>query len=418
MQKYLIPLTCALLATARGADWPQYHGADSDRSSVETIANTDWEKSPPKTLWTAVAPTGFSSFIVADGTAFTVVQEEMDGVPSEICVAFDADTGETRWKANLDLFHLGSGGGDAGAKGNKGGDGPRSTPSYSDGRVYCYTAAMRLVCLSAKDGSELWAVDVIKAHRGENIAWDNASSPLVEGDLVIVAGGGTGQFFLAFDKESGALRWKSGKGKITHATPIATTIHGRRQVLFLARNGVVAVDPNNGKELWNHDFPFRTSTAASPVVEGDIVYLSAGYGVGATALRVDKGWDTEELWRSEGNKPVCNHWSTPLVKDGHLYGMFGFKDYGDGPLKCVELATGEVKWEKAGYGPGGVCLAGGVLVCLGDAGQLTLVEATPEGYRELARTEAIDGKCWSAPTLSDGKIYLRSTTGAACIDVR
>ncbi len=409
----------ALPGSALAEDWPLYHGAGSDRTSGETIANTDWAAKAPEKLWTAPTRNGFASFTVAGGKAYTIVEEEIDGLPTEVCIAFDADAGTTAWKAALDLWRVDHGGGNAGARGNDGGDGPRSTPAYAGGRVYCYTSDLRLVCLDAADGSERWAVEVGEAHGGRNIKWENAAAPLVEGGLVIVPGGGPGESFLAFDAGDGAVRWKSGDSLMTHASPVAATIGGRRQVLFFNQDGLTSVDANDGSQLWHHDFPFKVSTAAAPVVEGDIVYFAAGYGVGSTAIKVGAGGETEELWFSAGDKPVTNHWSTPLVKDGHLYGMFGFKEYGDGPLKCVELATGEVKWEHPGYGPGGVCLAGDVLVCLGDAGQLTLVKASPDGYQELSRIDgAISGKCWSAPVLANGKIYIRSTEEAACFDVR
>ena len=412
-------LTALLTSSALAEQWPQYHGNHSNRTTPEKVANTDWKSTAPKKLWKASTPTGFSSFIVADGNAYTVIQEEIDGIPSEVCIAFDAEEGTTQWKANLEMWRLSNGGGNAGAPDNKGGDGPRSTPAYAEGHVYCYTSDIRLVCLSAKDGSEKWAVEVAKQHGGKNIRWENASSPLIEGNLVIVQGGGPGQSFLAFDKASGSLKWKSGSYNMTHATPVATTINNKRQVLFFCQEGMVSVDPKDGSRLWFHKFPFKVSTAASAVVEGNIVYFAAGYGVGSTAVKVSKDNSTTELWFSEGNKPITNHWSTPLVKDGHLYGMFGFKEYASGPLKCIELATGKVKWEKEGYGPGGVCLAAGTLICLGDAGQLTLVKATPESYQELSRIDnAINGKCWSAPVLSDGKIYIRSTLEGVCLDVR
>lgn len=420
MKTLAATILAAILTTAAIAEqWPQYHGTNSNRTTAEKITNRDWKASAPKKLWKANTPTGFSSFIVAGGNAYTVIQEEIDGIPSEVCIAFDAEEGTTQWKANLDLWRVDNGGGNAGASDNKGGDGPRSTPAYSDGHVYCYTSDIRLVCLSAKDGSEIWAVEIAKQHGGKNIRWDNASAPIIEGNLVIVQGGGPDQSFLAFDKQKGALKWKSGNYTMTHATPVATTINNQRQVLFFCQKGMVSVDPKDGSKLWSHKFPFKVSTAASAVVENDIVYFAAGYGVGSTAIKVAKDNSTTQLWFSEGNKPVTNHWSTPLVKDGHLYGMFGFKEYAKGPLKCIELATGKVKWEHPGYGPGGVCLAGDTLVCLGDAGQVTLVKATPESYQELSRMDnAVSGKCWSSPVLSGGKIYIRSTVEAACLDVR
>src|SRR5262249_49763622 len=156
---------------------------------------------------------------------------------------------------------------------------------------------------------------------------------------------GEGKSLLAFDAADGALRWSRGDEKPTHATPIAATILGVRQAIYFLQSGLVSVVPETGVELWRTEFPYRTSTAASPVVSGDIVYCSAGYGVGAAAWRLAKEGDKlvpTLLWRAQ-NKLV-NHWSTPVAKDGKLYGLFSFKDYGKGPLACVDLASGETRW--------------------------------------------------------------------------
>ncbi|MEC7357133.1 MAG: PQQ-binding-like beta-propeller repeat protein [Verrucomicrobiota bacterium] len=414
----LIISTLMFCSSVLAADWPQYHGANSDRTTQEKINNTDWKLKKPKQLWGVKTPTGFSSMILAEGAAYTTISEEIDGIPSEVCVSFDAETGETRWKANLDLWRVDNGGGNAGAPNNKGGDGPRTTPSYSEGKIYAYTSDMLLICLSAKDGSEIWSVEVAKDHKGRNIRWENASAPLIEKDMVIIQGGGPGESFLAFDKVTGKIKWKSGDYLMTHSTPVAATINDQRQILFFTQKGIVSVNSANGKQLWMHKFPYKVSTAASAVIEKDIVYFAAGYGVGSTAIQVSKNNNTKELWFLEGNKPVTNHWSTPLVKDGYLYGMFGFKEYGNGPLKCVELKTGKVMWEKSGYGPAGVCLANDTLICLGDMGQLTLVKASPKNYEEISRLDkVINGKCWSSPIFSDGKVLIRSTAEAACLDL-
>ena len=218
--------------------------------------------------------------------------------------------------------------------------------------------------------------------------------------------------------KTGAVRWKALDEKMTHATPVAATIHGRRQVIFFVQSGLIAVVPETGAVLWRTEFPYRTSSAASPVVDGEIVYASAGYGVGAAAWKIGKSGEQlvpELLWRAS-NK-LMNHWSTPVVRDGHLYGMFSFKEYGKGPLKCVELASGEERWSQDGFGPGNCILVGSVLVALSDAGELVLVDPRPEGYAELARADVLAGKCWSTPSFSDGQLYARSTSEAVRLDL-
>jgi outer membrane protein assembly factor BamB len=205
-----------------------------------------------------------------------VAEEDEDGLMREVCIALDTDTGKRVWSSLLAVMDYKSGGGNAGAPGNNGGDGPRSTPASFGDKVWVYDSDMNLHCLSAKDGQSLWSVKVLKAHKGKNIKWKNASAPLIEGNLAIVYGGGEGQSFLAFKRESGELAWKSGDETATHATPIAATIHGVRQVIFFCTSGLVGVDPKNGDELWRQKFPFKVSTAAAPVVAGDLVYCSAG----------------------------------------------------------------------------------------------------------------------------------------------
>jgi outer membrane protein assembly factor BamB len=195
-------------------------------------------------------------------------------------------------------------------------------------------------------------------------------------------------------------------------------LHGVPQVIFFTQKGLVAVKPETGQVFWRYAFPFKVSTAASPVVWEDIVYCSAGYGVGAGAVRITKegeAFTATQIWRTENQN--INHWSTPVVKDGYLYGMFSFKEYGAGPLACVDIRTGEKKWSQPGYGPGNVILTGDLLLALTDAGELVLVDAKPDAYHEKARAHAITGKCWSTPALVDGKAYVRSTVEGGCFDL-
>ena len=399
------------------ADWPQYRGPNQDGLSTEKAALT-WPAAGPKVVWKTPTKNGFSSFAVSGGKAYTQINRDVDGARRELLVALDANTGKELWFADIGSGKY-DGGGDDGAPDNRGGDGPRSTPTVNGGKVYVSTQHLVVSCFDAASGKKLWSRDLMQDHAGRNIGWKNAASPIVDGELVFFAGGGPGQSLLALNKNSGEVVWKAHDEKITHATPVAATIQGVRQVIFFLQSGLLAVSPADGKALWRFPFRYNVSTASSPVVSGAIVYCSAGYSVGGGACKIAKNGDAftaTELYKIPGDKPIANHWSTPVAKDGYLYGMFSFKKYGVGPLKCVEVATGQVKWEQPGFGAGNVTLVGDKIIALSDKGELVTAEAAPGAYKEIARAKVLNGKCWSTPAFSDGRIYVRSTTEGACLE--
>jgi outer membrane protein assembly factor BamB len=403
---------------AMAGDWPQYRGPSGSGVSTEKIL-TAWPAGGPKRLWTAKTPGGFSSFTVAGDKVFTVVTRNVDGAPVAMCVALDATSGKELWAAATGVAIF-PGGGDSGAKDNKGGDGPRSTPTADGNRVYVYSADMVLHCLDAASGKPVWRKDITKEFSGRNISWKSALSPVIDGDHLYIAGGGAGESMLAFNKNTGALAWKAGDEKMTHATPVVATIHGVRQVIFMMQSGLVSLEAGSGKTLWTFAFPYRTATACSPVVGGDIVFCTAGYGIGGGACQITKngaGFEAKEIWRSRGDSPLGSLWSTPVCKDGYLYGIISYKQFANGPLKCVDLKTGDVQWEQPGYGSGNVLLAGNCLLALADDGRVVSVEASPAAYKEIASFKAIEGKCWSSPALSNGRLYVRSTKEGACLDL-
>ncbi len=402
-------LICSVTAVAE--DWPAYRGVDGNGRSVESLSSEGVSLSADRIIWKTKTPLGFSSFAIADGRLFTLVSRN----DKEVCLALDAKTGNEVWSAELGSSKYPQGGGGAGAPDNKGGDGPRSTPSVSGGRVFAYDASMTLWCLEANSGDLVWKQDIIEDFGGSNIKWSNATSPVLHNDLVIVGGGGKGQSLLAFKQTDGKTVWKSGDETITHATPTVAKIDGQEQVIFFTRYGLVSVKISDGSELWRTEFKFSTSTAASPVVDGNLVYCSAGYGVGAGLFRIIDNKTVEEIWFKSNE--LMNHWSTPLVHDGHLYGIFEFKKYGRAPLQCVELATGEIKWEKRGFGPGNCILVGDKLVVLSDAGEVVVAVARSDEYQELGRAKILDGKCWSTPAISEGQVYVRSTQEAARVSL-
>jgi len=412
----LSAVVCFMLhaALAPAADWPLYRGQDQDGISTEKVA-VQWGGDGPKVLWRTPTNTGFSSFAVADGRVFTQVVREINGSSREICLALDASTGKELWFADIARGEGYSGGDTAG-----GGDGPRSTPSVSDGKVYLLTPDLVVHCLTASYGRPVWKRDLMQQNHGRNIAWNSAASVAVDGNLVFVGGGGPGESMLALDKLTGDVVWQTGDERITHSTPVVATIQGQRQVIFFMQSGLVSVDAKSGRQLWKFPFRFNVSTAISPVVSGSIVYLSAGYDVGSAACRIQRQgtqFSVKKLWFSPGNQPVVNHWSTPVCKDGYLYGMFGFKQFKRGPMKCVELATGRVMWQTPGFGQGNLILVGDRLVALAEDGNLVIVEATPSAYKEIARTRAFTDKCWTTPAFSDGKIFVRSISQGICFDV-
>jgi len=401
----LLFLTAAQLYAA---DWPQYRGPLVDGSAPEGILTT-WPSGGPKVVWKAPLGPSFGSFAVSGGKAFCFIQRNVDGEDKEVAIALNLSTGKELWavphgKATYD---------------KQGGDGPRSTPTVDGKRVYFLGAYQLLTCLDVDTGKQIWQHDIPKEYGGKIIKWNNAASPMIEGNLILVNGGGAGQALLAFDKADGKLAWKGEDDLPTHSSPVPATIHGVRQVIFFTQKGLVSVVPQTGKVLWRFAYPFQVSTASSPIVWNNLVYCSAAYGVGAGACQIEKEGDTftaKELWRTKGK--LENHWTSPVCKDGFIYGIYGKGQQQGAPLKCVDIRTGEEKWSRDGFGGGGatILVNGNVLVQC-DRGPLVLVEAKPDAYKEIARAEIYGGKCWTMPVISNGKIYARNTQEGVCLDV-
>jgi outer membrane protein assembly factor BamB len=413
----LTPFTSVWSQTNAVADWPGFRGNTNGIAPVLAVA--DVSNAKLSEVWKVETPLGFSSFTVGGTQVFTVVKREIEGNPTEVLLALDVRTGKELWASPLSIVTKYDGGGDSGTADNKGGDGPRSTPAFSDGMVYVIDANLVVTAVDAASGKEVWKHEVMKQNGGKNIRWQNAASPVVEGNVLLMAGGGKGEALLGLDKKTGKVIWKGEDDEMTHATPVLADIHGIRQCIFFTQKGLVAVDPARGKVLWRGDFPYKVSTAASPVVFEDIVYCSAGYGVGAGAFKVKKSGSSlsaEMIWRRENE--CFNHWSTPVVKDGYLYGMFSFKEYGDGPVACVDIRTGKDMWAEKGFGPGQVILSGNTVIALSDKGEVVFIDANPNGYKELKREALVEGKVWSYPVLAYNRIFARSTVEGGCWELK
>lgn len=398
----------AVVATARAEDWTQYRGPTHDGVSTETGIAKAWESAPPKVLWKIPIGEGFGTFAVAGKRAYIFVAREGD----EVCLGLDADTGKELWAVRIDKT----------IKDREGGSNPRSTPTIDGDRVYVLGTFLKLFCINAADGKVIWSHDLVAEAGGQDLHWGNAASPVIDGNSIFIAGGAPGKSLMAFDKKTGQGIWATGTEKLTHASPVPCTIEGVRQVIFFTQFGMVSLATENGEPLWNYKFRYHVSTAASPVVggkDGNIVYCSAGYDVGGAAVRIEKQGNrlsASELWRTEAKN--VSHWSTPVASGDYLYGIFGFKEFGRAPLRCIEIATGKEMWSKPGFGSGGgTILVDKHVLVQSDTGTITLVDASPDAYKEVGHVQPIAKKCWSAAIIANGRIYARSEKEAVCLDV-
>jgi outer membrane protein assembly factor BamB len=296
-------------------------------------------------------------------------------------------------------------------------DGPRSTPCAESGAVYVLSSYLKLVKLDATSGRAIWQLDIPMRYGGDPVDWQNAASPLLDGGLIFLNCNNVSaahRSFLALRQSDGSLVWRRGADRVTHATPTVATLHAVRQVIFFTQTGLVALAAATGDELWRYPFPFASSTAASPVVDGNIVYCSAGYGIGAAAVqiaRTDQRFSATELWR---DPRLMNEFSTPVAAQGFLYGLFGRSSQPTAPLKCIDLATGAEMWSEPGFGPGGVLLVDNKILANDERGGVVLAETYPRAYNELARFQAVTGRTWNSGAIASGRLYLRSATQGAC----
>ena len=385
-----------LAGTPPTYDWPQFRGPARDGVSAETGLARSWPATGPKVLWRKPVGEGFSGIAVAGGHLFTLVA----GPENEFAVRLDAATGAEVWRTPV------------GPRFDEPlGNGPRSTPTVDGDRVFVLSSTGHLAALAVADGHPLWEVDAQKFGAPMPLR-GFACSPLVDGDLLVLElGAGEGKALVALDKASGQVRWSAGDAPPGYSSPIAVDIDGVHQYVFVNTSGreIVALRPD-GSVWWTHPWP--PGSIAMPVfVPPNGILVSASADIGAALLEVktvDGKPQVAEAWR---NRVLKNHFSSSLVRDGFIYG------FDNGTLKCVDAATGEQRWAARGFGKGSLIAADGLLLVLGDRGTLALAEATPEAYRELARVQALEGKCWTAPTLAGGRLYLRDESEIVCLEV-
>jgi outer membrane protein assembly factor BamB len=384
-------LLMALACPATAQDWPNWRGPSHDGISAEKGFETRWESTPPK-LWEQPLGSAFSGLSCVGGKVYTCGTASKQ----QILFCLNADTGEILWRTPIEEEY----------KEGQGGDGTRATPTVSDGRVYILGAQGRLLCCEAETGKEVWSRQFHAPPQ-----WGYAGSVLIEGPLAIATAGKDDGALMALDKRTGEVVWKCGDRVVGYATPYPFSLDGRRYIAGLMAKDVLIAEADTGQELWT--MPWKTEwdvNAATPVFHDGRLFISSGYNHGSILLKLRRDGDQLKADQVKGweDKSIRAKFQTPVLYEGHLY----VSDEVD--LKCVEFATGKVKWKQRGIQHGTAVMADGHLVILTETGELMIAKATPQGFEPLTKVELLKGRCWTAPTLYKGRLYVRNREVAAC----
>ena len=385
---------CLPLAPAVAEDWYRFRGPRLNGISQETDWSAAWDQNPPQLQWQATVGTGLSGVVLSQGRLFTLGNT----LDQDHIVCLDAVSGQPQWQHSYA----------AAVDANEFEGGPTATPTVDGGRLYSLSRAGDLFCLDAATGQQQWQIQVAEVADVRVPTWGFAGSPLVYDHLLLLNVGDAG---VAVDKLSGQLVWKSADRDSGYSSLVPLEYAGQPAVAFGSARSYVCVHPLTGQELWRHRWLTTFGcNAADPVVSGQQVFISSGYNRGSALLQQQLD-GVEELWK---NKDMQTQISSCVLIDGYLYGIHG--DVGSGTqLRCMQWSTGQLMWSLDSISPGGLMAAGERLIVLTDSGELVVVAADPQAARILARQTAVDGKCWTAPTLSNGHIYCRTALGSlAC----
>ncbi len=376
-------------APGKPAAWPGFRGPHRDGIVHDVRIDTDWSKSPPVELWRRPIGPGWSSFAVDGDLVYTQEQRGDD----EIVASYRLSTGQPVWKHRDAVRFYES----------NGGAGPRGTPTVSDGRVYAFGGTGILNALDARTGAVIWSRNVSADSNVEVPTWGFSSSPLVVDDIVVVAAEGK---LAAYDIATGQPRWSGPAEGFSYSSPHLMTIDGIPQIVQLRGTGATSLAPATGAVLWRHESSGGAIVQPAITADGNVlinsISFTGGQGMRRLAIaRTSSGWTVDERWTSTGLKPYFNDF---VVHNGHAYGFDG------NILSCIDLADGARKWKGGRYGNGQLVLLADqdALLVLSDEGEVVLVSATPDGFKELARFEAIEGKTWNHPVVVHDILLVRN----------
>ncbi len=401
---------------SKAQDWPQWRGSDRDGIVKKTGLNLDWSENKPPLSWVfRQAGAGYSSPSIVGTTLYC--QGAADG--SDFAFALDTKTGNLKWKQVLGkLFIMDRG------------DGPRGTITVDGDKLYLIRGGGQLHCLSAADGKTLWQKDFRTDFGGNimsNFDWGFSESPLVDGNLVVCTPGGDEGTMVALDKNTGNIVWRSKEWTDLggYSSPIVVEVDGIRQYIQLTRNGVAGVAAKDGKLLWKADVAGnRVAAIPTPIYHDHMVYVTSGYNAGCAGIRLTKEGDGFSAETVYANKNISNHHGGVVLMNGYIYG------YSDGPgWVCQDMKTGETVWKQRikEVAKGAVLGVNDRLLCLDErTGLLTVVSASPDGWKEFGRMEipersevsSMDNMVWTHPVIANDKLYLRDHDLLFCFDLK
>jgi outer membrane protein assembly factor BamB len=390
------------LTTTTAEDYPQFLGPDRRATFGKVEFGRDWVANPPRLVWRQPIGAGWSSFAVVDH--FGVTQEQRG--EEELVTCYDVDDGQLKWSYAAPVRF------DA----KIAGVGPRATPTIFEGRVYAMGAYGNVVCLDGANGKMIWQHDVLEENDAVLPQWGKSCSPLVyENKVIVSAGGRKGKSLVAYDRLTGEEVWSGGDSGSSYSSPTVLSLAGVPQIVIVNQKSVAAHDPADGHVLWEHAWPetFADSPNVSqPLAVGDDqLLLTKGYGVGSALWEIKREgdeWRVDPVWKTRNLK---TKFTNAVVSDGYAYGL------DEDILSCIDVASGKRKWIKGRYNHGQVLLVGDLLLVQSETGDVALVEASPDAYRELTRFAAVTGQSWNYPVLVGRKLLVRTELEAACYEL-
>ena len=373
------------------AGWTSFLGPNGNNTSTETGLIAEFPSDGPKVLWKTELGTGFSGLTIGQGKVFTLYGKG----GRELVACFDASNGQDLWTFDSDAdFSQGRS------------FGPRSTPLLDGQMLYAVGASGRVVCLSAANGKLVWDMNLYEKYSMEPHNEGLSPSPLIDGQNLINTGGTS---IFAFNKSNGQLVWRALEEKFNHSTPTFAMIDGKRQLVVLTGHNIVGLNPSDGKEFWRAEQ--RGVNVATPVVTpNNEVFSAAAYGFGSQLIKIANG----SVSRIYKNQVLATHHATAILHNGYLY---GFHDR-PGRLKCIKLENGEEQWEDRSIEKGKMLLAEGRMYILTEPGKLYIAPVSPTQFETSSMARTLTGQSFTAPSLLDGILYIRTDKEMAAIDLR